>query len=202
MRTSPGAALVAPPGRPRGLPALLHRVSTRVYRPDPARPAFNWIGDHRIAVGGMPTGRTVMHLPPAGVTHVVNCRALAQTRLSQDLAVERQVFGDDRVAHAPMWDHGSRQPAELWSPAAAFAAGVLDADPDARVLIHCQKGRRRSVLVAYAVLRLRGVDAEEAARVILQCRPEARVVPAYRASVEDWLADGAPGLAGHPTAVR
>ena len=49
-----------------------------------------------------------------------------------------------------------------------FAAGALDEDPDAGVLIHCQQGRRRSAMVAYAVLRLRGHDPAEAARLVLE----------------------------------
>lgn len=139
-----------------------------------------------------------MALPAAGVTHVVNCRATPQTVFSQDLAVERQVFGPRNVAHASMWDHGRPQTPELWAAAAHYAADVLDRDPGARFLIHCQKGRRRSVLVAYAVLRLRGRSPEAAARVILESRAEARLVPAYRASVEEWLRAGAPAPA--PTA--
>jgi len=133
-----------------------------------------------------------MDLPAAGVTHVVNCRAAPQTLFSQDLAVERQIFGTGNVAHASMWDHGKPQPPELWAAAARYAADVLDHDPDARILIHCQKGRRRSVLVTYAVLRLRGRSPEDAARVILESRDDARLVPAYRASVEEWLRAGAP----------
>jgi hypothetical protein len=43
-------------------------------------------------------------------------------------------------------------------------------------------------MVAYAVLRLRGHDPAEAARLVLESRAPARLVPAYRASVEDWLA--------------
>jgi protein-tyrosine phosphatase len=143
----------------------------------------------------MPTGSTIMALPEAGFTHVVNCRATPQTVFSQDLAVEKQLFGDDNVAHASMWDHGNPQSPELWAAAARYAAEVLDRDPDARLLIHCQKGRRRSVLVAYAVLRLRGRSPEDAARVILEHRAEARIVPAYRASVEEWLRAGAPAPA-------
>jgi protein-tyrosine phosphatase len=140
----------------------------------------------------MPTAASVVRLPGEGVTHVVNCRARLQTIISGDLEVERALFGPSRVAAASMWDNGRRQPPRLWAPAARFAAEALD-DPEARVLIHCQQGRRRSVLVAYAALRLRGHDAEEAARLILSHRTEARLVPAYRASVEDWLAAGAPG---------
>lgn len=172
---------------PRGWAALQHRLTTLIYRPDPKRPSFTWIGDERIAVGGMPTGSTLMALPEAGFTHVVNCRATPQTVFSKDLAVEKQIFGDANVAHAPMWDHGRPQPPALWAQAARYAAEVLDRDPQARVLIHCQKGRRRSVLVAYAALRLRGRSPEDAARVILEHRKEARLVPAYRASVEEWL---------------
>lgn len=152
-------------------------------------------------MGGLPTAGTVGAIVDAGVTHVVNCRATPQTVFSRDLSVERQLFGEENVAHAPMWDHGSRQPPELWAPAARFAADALDADPAARVLIHCQKGRRRSVLVAYAVLRLRGLSGEDAARTILESRREARLVPAYRASVEDWLVGGAEVPAAAP-AVR
>lgn len=132
-------------------------------------------------------GDAVTRLPSLGVTHVVNCRAQLQTRISHDLWAERQVFGADRVAHAPMWDRGRPQPARLWAPAARFAVAALDEDPHAGVLIHCQQGRRRSAMVAYAVLRLRGHDPADAARLVLESRAPATLVPAYRASVEDWL---------------
>ena len=98
------------------------------------------------------------------------------------------MFGDDRVMAAPMWDHGRPQPSRLWAPAARFAADALEEDSAAGVLVHCQQGRRRSAMVAYAVLRLRGHDASEAARMVLSSRAPARLVPAYRASVEEWLA--------------
>jgi hypothetical protein len=45
--------------------------------------------------------------------------------------------------------------------------------------------------VAYATLRLRGRSPEDAARLILSHRREAHLVPAYRASVEEWLAERA-----------
>src|SRR5204862_3515807 len=62
----------------------------------------------------------------------------------------------------------------------------------AGVLIHCHQGRRRSILLAYAVLRLRGRGPEEALADITTHRLEARPVDAYVASVERWLACGAP----------
>jgi protein-tyrosine phosphatase len=139
-------------------------------------------------VGNVPTAASLALLAAEGVTHVVNCRARVQTWISQDLAVERAVFGRAQVMHAPMWDSGRHQPPALWSAAARFAAATLDEHPDAGVLIHCQHGRRRSVLLAYAVLRLRGHGPDAAIDLIVSHRREAEIVPAYQASVERWLA--------------
>lgn len=163
-----------------------------MYRPQPHTRGHSWISDERIAIGSLPIGEEITRLPDSGVTHVVNCRATAQTLLSQDLWAERQVFGHDRVVHASMWDHGRPQEESLWAHAALFAVDALEHDPESGVLIHCQQGRRRSAMVAYATLRLRGRDEDDAARLILSGRPVARIVPAYRRSVENWLARGAP----------
>jgi hypothetical protein len=46
-------------------------------------------------------------------------------------------------------------------------------------------------MVAYAVLRLRGHDRDEAAALVLRYRIEAQLVPAYVRSVEGWLATAA-----------
>jgi protein-tyrosine phosphatase len=69
-------------------------------------------------------------------------------------------------------------------------ARVLDEDATARVLIHCKAGIHRSVLVAYAALRLRNHSADDAADLILRYRAEAQLLPAYRASVDDWIGGG------------
>ena len=163
--------------RPRGMPG-----------PYDAGPGLSWIGDERIAISGVPSARMVAGLPGQGVTHVVNCRPRAQVRWSGDLAAERAAFGSDRVAHAPMQDHGLPQRPVAWAAATRFAARVLDEQPQAAVLIHCTAGRRRSVMVAYAVLRLRGHDRSQAAALVLHYRKEAVLVPAYVRSVEQWLA--------------
>lgn len=172
----------------RGPRAGIHRVSTRIYGPRAGCVGYSWIGDERIAIGGVPVGDAVWRLPEDGITHVVNCRARLQGRISQDLWAERRVLGADHVMQAPMWDSGRPQPPRLWAPAAEFAARALDENPDAGVLIHCQQGRRRSAMVAYAVLRLRGHDEAEAARLVLEYRPQAHLVPTYTAGVEQWLA--------------
>ena len=173
---------------PRGWRAARFRLADRVYGPGSRTTPWTWIGDERIAIGSLPTPESLPQLAnEQGITHVVNCRALAQTRFSGDMDMQRAMFGVDRVAHAPMWDHGRPQSPDAWAAAAQFAAEALQ-DPAAKVLIHCQRGRRRSVLVAYAILRLRGHSSEDAARLILDHRKEAHLVPAYRASVEEWLA--------------
>lgn len=179
---------------PGGLSGPLWRrlqfaVTDTVYGPGAKTTPWSWLGTERIAVGNLPTPRSLPVLrDEIGVTHVVNCRAAAQTAFSGDLYWERRTFGPDRVAVATMWDHGRPQDPEDWAPAALFAAEALE-DPDARVLIHCQRGRRRSVLVAYAALRLRGLSPDDAAHLILRHRRESHLVPEYRESVESWLAE-------------
>lgn len=149
---------------------------------------MTWLGDERIAIGSVPDPALLEQARREGVSHVVNCRAELQTHISQDLWATRQLFGAEKVSHAPMWDSGRPQSPDNWAESALFAARALDADPDARVLIHCQQGRRRSAMVSYATLRLRGRSPEEAAAAILDHRLVAQVVPEYQASVERWLA--------------
>ena len=159
--------------------------------PGAAGPALSWIGDERVAISGVPSARAVAGLAGQGVTHVVNCRPRAQVRWRGDLAAERAAFGPGRVAHAPMRDHGLRQRPAVWAAAACFAARVLEDQPQAGVLIHCTAGRRRSAMLAYAVLRLRGHDRARAAALVLSYRTQAMLVPAYVRSVERWLAAAA-----------
>ena len=107
-----------------------------------------------------------------------------------DLAAEQAAFGAEQVVHAPLLDHGRSQRPAAWAAAACFAARVLAEQPQAAVLIHCTAGRRRSAMVTYAVLRLRGHDRTQAAALVLTYRTEAQLVPAYVRSVERWLAAG------------
>jgi predicted protein tyrosine phosphatase len=168
----------------------VYAVTTRFYGPAP-RYEPRWIAGTRVAIGALPTPATLVGLPDAGVTHIVNCRATHQTWLSQDLAAERALLGAPNVVHAPMWDVHLPQPPRRWSRAALFAADVLTRDPSARVLVHCQHGRHRSAMVAYAVLRLLGHAPQAAAALIREHHPDARPLPRYTRSVERWLAAGA-----------
>jgi len=172
---------------------LAHRVSTRVYGPRRHLRGLSWVpGEPRLAIGAIPVGGEIDALPAQGITHLVVCRAPLQTTLSQDLWSARRVLGADHVAHAPMWDDGRPKDPSVWAAAARFAAQALADDPGSRVLVHCQQGRRRSVMVAYAVLRLRGMTPEQAEAAVLAARPHGVLVPAYRDSVEGWIADARP----------
>jgi protein-tyrosine phosphatase len=174
-------------GAPHGdWPARLRRCSIGLLMSDPHSAMLSWLGGERIAISGMPTRSKVSGLADQGITHVVNCRARSQVKLSGDLSAELAAF-PGRVMHAPMWDLGQRQRPRLWAAAAAFAATALAEDPQARVLIHCHWGKRRSAMVAYAVLRLRGHAQETAAALVLKHRPQAELVPNYVRSVEGWL---------------
>jgi protein-tyrosine phosphatase len=141
----------------------------------------------RLAIGSLPSTAEILALPGQGITDLVVCRATPQTVFSQDVWAARQVLGADHVAHASMWDNGRPKDPREFAHAAEFAARAILDDPDARVLVHCQQGRRRSVMVAYATLRLLGRSEDDAARGVLEARPMGRLVPAYRASVERWL---------------
>lgn len=151
----------------------------------------SWIGDERLAISALPSPEALLVLAEEGVTHVVNCRARVQTWWTRELPVERALFGPSRVAFAPLWDIGRPQPPRVWSSAAWFAARALADDPAARVLVHCQAGRHRSVMMAYAVLRLRGHSAISATGLIRAHHAPAEFVPAYLSSVDRWLAEGA-----------
>jgi protein-tyrosine phosphatase len=153
---------------------------------DPHSAVLSWLGGERIAISGMPARSAMPGLADQGVTHVVNCRAKSQVKLSGDLTAELATF-PGRVMHAPMWDLGQRQRPRLWAGAVAFAAKALTEDPQARVLIHCHWGKRRSAMIAYAVLRMRGHAQEAAAALVLKHRPQAQLVPNYVRSVECWL---------------
>jgi protein-tyrosine phosphatase len=174
-------------GAPQDWSARLRRCSIGLIMSDPHSAMLSWVGGERIAISGLPTKRSVPGLAQQGVTHVVNCRAKPQVKLSGDLSAERAAF-PGRVMHAPMWDLGQRQRPGLWAEAAAFAARALAEDPQARVLIHCHWGKRRSAMLAYAVLRLRGHAEDAAASLVLTHRPQAQLVPNYVHSVEHWLA--------------
>ena len=80
-------------------------------------------------MGSVPVGDAVSRLPGLGVTHIINCRAGLQTRISHDLWVERQVFGADHVMAAPMWDHGRAQPPALTRFTVSMARGAVRAGP-------------------------------------------------------------------------
>jgi protein-tyrosine phosphatase len=172
---------------PQGRRARPLHPRQRIPGPAAASPALSWIGGERIAISSVPSALLVARLAEQGVTHIVNCRSRAQVRWAGDLAAERAAFGPGRVVHAPMYDHGLRQRPAAWAAAVGFAAQVL-AEQQAGVLIHCSAGRRRSPMLAYAVLRLRGHSPEEAAALVLSYRTQAELVLAYVRSVERWLA--------------
>jgi hypothetical protein len=48
-----------------------HHYSTLLYGPSRSAAWLSWIGDQRIAIGGLPTAATLPRLPEHGITHIV-----------------------------------------------------------------------------------------------------------------------------------
>jgi hypothetical protein len=67
-------------------------------------------------------------------------------------------------------DHGRRQRPAGWAAAVSCAVRVLEEQSQAGVLMYCTAGRRRSAMLVFAVLRLRGHDQTAAAELAL-CPP-------------------------------
>ena len=191
---------------PNEMPWLQLRTGIRGQFPAQAAPTGNVLLGTPTSVGGGPstTGAATTHqvvgddqqitfttgdaLPPPGQAHVYRVTASQQG----------QVFGGYTIVLLGL--HGasrSCRPAGrtgeydrvVETPGSGMGQGWY-----ARVLIHCSAGRRRSAMLAYAVLRLRGRTAGEAAALVLRYRNEAQLVPAYVRSVEQWLARERPAL--------
>jgi hypothetical protein len=155
--------------------------------PGAVGPVLSWIGDERIAISGVPPPRAVAGLAGQGRDAGRQLPATGAGAVSGRTG--GRACGLRPRAGRARADAGSRPAAAArrWAAAACFAARVLEDQPQAGVLIHCTAGRRRSAMVAYAVLRLRGHDPARAAALVLSYRTQAILVPAYVRSVERWL---------------
>jgi hypothetical protein len=115
-------------------------------------------------------------LQEARVTHVINAAGIPNAAVLE--------AGGFSFHLAPFIDNGGEQEAFVWEGIRAFVEPVL-ADPDAILAIHCIGGPRRSVSVAYLVLRLQGQTVVEALATILKALPGEN--PIYAPFIEAWL---------------
>lgn len=126
-----------------------------------SRHEHSWVTP-RIALGsGVWDASDVGVVVDAGITDVLDCRG--------DSGV---LYRGAPVSYfaCPAPDDGAPKPVDWFLDGVAFAAGALRT-PTARVLIHCTAGINRSPAMCYALLRLLGDTAADAAAKIARARP-------------------------------
>jgi len=149
---------------------------------------MTWVTD-RIAVGGGIWNEIKMiEVASEGVTHIINM----------------QLEFDDRHLSVPynidtLWnptdDDFQFKPAELFHRGVSFALEALR-QPESRIFIHCAAGVHRAPMMTLAVLRAMGWELKEAMQLIQKRRPVVDFADVYVRSVEAFLKDYTPELAG------
>ncbi len=126
----------------------------------------------RIAVGGdlsphFATARTQLdELIAAGITHIVDLRS----EWSDEVLVQTWA-PQVTYLHHDVDDAGQVIPAEWFTSLIEWVDGVLAADPDHKVLVHCHMGVNRAPSAVLAILIHRGFGLRDALDRIRTARP-------------------------------
>jgi 8-oxo-dGTP pyrophosphatase MutT (NUDIX family) len=168
-------ALELHPGFKAAWPALRDMLKADDTRPNISQVAEQlWTGGDR----GRTTPATwLAQLQHAGITHIIDARVEGQP----DQAYTQTHAPHIGYLHNPQPDLGQTMPDQWFDVGVDFALHAL-ADPDARVLAHCQLGINRGPSMAYAVLLAQGVTPDQARSRIVRARPIARSRYADQAS--------------------
>lgn len=119
--------------------------------------------------------RHVEKLRELGITHVIDVRMYPSKKL--------RTF---KTIHLNFKDNGRPRPMWFYARALRFYRMALE-QPNSKVYVMCRAGRRRSASLAYFLLRASGASASTAEAAVLQARPCAMIVRAYRESGEKYL---------------
>ncbi len=130
------------------------RIALALHIPLPDKLNMSWITPH-LAVGGRIRPGDIKALAEAGITHVVDTRseysddpqALAKEHIVRPLTIEQMLQGSQWVQERM--------------------------EQGGRVLIHCEHGVGRSVLLTCAVLVYGGMNAQDALQLVQQKRWQA-----------------------------
>jgi protein tyrosine phosphatase (PTP) superfamily phosphohydrolase (DUF442 family) len=128
---------------------------------DRERPDITWIAED-LAIGGRVLDDEWPVIAKAGIGAVVDCRAEARdpVELLDRLGIA--------FLHLPTPDSGNFTPEQV-AEGATWVQARWEAGQ--RVLVHCQAGRGRSVLIGASALALRGTPPDEALTLIRSKRP-------------------------------
>ena len=123
--------------------------------------AIDWVdlGSGRLAIGHRPGRKMIAGLPLAGATHVV-------TLLGETEGAERIGRDVQRAGLAWIWvpmETGEPPAPERSASMRAKLGEVAEAlDGGGSLYLHCSAGIHRTGMVTHALLRMRGLEAEEA----------------------------------------
>jgi dual specificity phosphatase 3 len=111
-----------------------------------------------------------------GVTHIIDCRV----EWSDEEYVGKHA---PQVAYlqAPHDDNGVRAARAWFDMGVDFALKALEADPDAKLYVHCHMGVNRGPSMAFAILLALGWEPLDAYDRIVEVREEAWVLYATQA---------------------
>ena len=126
--------------------------------------AFTFVTPRLATGAAIRTPTDAQHLLAAGVTHILNCANNAD---------DGPLFSKSPVVCFcnATDDDGQPKPSEWFARSLAFALPVL-AQPRLKLYAHCEGGRNRGPVTAYAILRALGWTAASAERLIREARPE------------------------------
>jgi len=139
------------------------RIALSLHIPLPDQLNMSWVTD-QLAVGGRVHPQDIKALSRAGLTHVVDTRS----EYSDDV----ELMAKERIEllHLPTPDTYPLSVEQLMQGAAWVNERIKQGG---RVLIHCEHGVGRSVLLACAVLVYDGMHAQDALQLIQEKRWQA-----------------------------
>lgn len=139
------------------------RIAQALRIPLPDALNLSWVTDH-LAVGGRIRPEDIHALSKIGITHVIDTRA--------EYCDDAEALGREHIKllHLPTPDTYPLSVEQLMRGAAWTKESI---DQGGRVLIHCEHGVGRSVLLTCASLVYSGMHAHDALALVMQKRWQA-----------------------------
>jgi hypothetical protein len=134
---------------------------------------FRWVsvGVGRLALWHRPGWKRIPHLKAAGCDHVVT---LLSTREEAERVGEAVRGAGMEWTWIPLASGRPPQGRQNTPILEALPRISADLDRGRSVLIHCSAGMHRTGMIAYALLRFRGVERDRSLELIEAARPHTR----------------------------
>jgi protein tyrosine phosphatase (PTP) superfamily phosphohydrolase (DUF442 family) len=139
------------------------QIATALHIPLPDRLSLSWVTD-RLAVGGRILPEDIHKLARVGVTNVIDTRA---EHCDDEQALAKEHI---KLLYLPTPDTYPLSIEQLQQGAAWANASI---EQGGRVLIHCEHGVGRSVLLTCATLVYGGMHASDALKLVMEKRWQA-----------------------------